>query len=122
MNGDGKVESKVEIINFDAKSDEIVMGMNLENEVIVGGEYALKEGSSDSDSSAIMNEDSNSRNHLHHEFLESKGHCASDVIGDEHRASYEFVEHNFFGEEPCTTLFSDDQAPTLHWYSSDQWN
>lgn len=30
-------------------------------------------------------------------------------------------EHNFFcGEEPCN-FFSEEQAPSLHWYCSDQW-
>ncbi|CAA0821006.1 Homeobox-leucine zipper protein ATHB-16 [Striga hermonthica] len=28
-------------------------------------------------------------------------------------------EHNFFGEESCSTFFSDDQPPSLHWY---EWN
>ncbi|KAK4707782.1 hypothetical protein R3W88_028707 [Solanum pinnatisectum] len=32
-------------------------------------------------------------------------------------------EHNFFnGEESCSTLFSDEQAPTLQWYCSEDWN
>ncbi|KAK4394013.1 Homeobox-leucine zipper protein ATHB-16 [Sesamum angolense] len=32
-------------------------------------------------------------------------------------------EHNFFGEECCSSLFSDDQPPTLHWDDcSDVWN
>ncbi|KAK6150379.1 hypothetical protein DH2020_015311 [Rehmannia glutinosa] len=59
------------------------------------------------------------------QFSESKAGCAS-MIGDAHKAhQLQFVkieEHNFFGEESCSTLFSDDQAPTLHWYCSDEWN
>ncbi|XP_042492412.1 homeobox-leucine zipper protein ATHB-6-like [Macadamia integrifolia] len=31
-------------------------------------------------------------------------------------------EHNFFGAEEHCNFFSDEQAPTLHWYCLDQWN
>ncbi|GMH05923.1 hypothetical protein Nepgr_007763 [Nepenthes gracilis] len=30
-------------------------------------------------------------------------------------------EHNFFSGEVACNFFSDDQAPSLHWYSPDQW-
>lgn len=31
-------------------------------------------------------------------------------------------EHNFFSGEEACNFFSDEQAPTLHWYCPDQWN
>ena len=31
-------------------------------------------------------------------------------------------EHNFFSGDEACNFFSDDQAPTLPWYCSDQWN
>ncbi|CAI9780904.1 unnamed protein product [Fraxinus pennsylvanica] len=51
----------------------------------------------------------------------------ASILGDAHKAympqSVKIEEHNFFSsEESCSTFFSDDQAPTLHWYCSDDWN
>ncbi|KAG8373404.1 hypothetical protein BUALT_Bualt11G0020800 [Buddleja alternifolia] len=95
-------------------------------------------GSSDSDSSAILNDDmNNSPNHdqfLNHNFHNggSNSSCSMNIsclqFPDPNKAYHhqpQFVkieEHNFLGEESCSTLFSDDQPPTLHWYCSDQWN
>lgn len=83
----------------------------------------FKDGSSDSDSSAILNEDNNSSNIVIncHPLAESKA-----IMGDAQKAYQpQFVkieEHNFFsGDESCN-FFSDDQAPTLQWYCQDQWN
>ncbi|KAL2538543.1 Homeobox-leucine zipper protein ATHB-16 [Forsythia ovata] len=109
-----------------------------------------KDGSSDStDSSAILNEEINNsptaaissstgNGILHqtpHEFLDVENmNCSyqfsdtkASILGDAHKAYMpQFVkieEHNFFSsEESCSTFFSDDQAPTLHWYCSDEWN
>ncbi|XP_073125005.1 homeobox-leucine zipper protein ATHB-16-like [Henckelia pumila] len=108
----------------------------------------FKDGCSDSaDSSAILNEDnsnsptaamSSSAGLFHHIKNRSTSYTnpisplsglktsASD-LGDARKVNFqlEFVkieEHNFFGEESCSTLFSDDQAPTLHWYCSEEWN
>ncbi|KAL3818934.1 hypothetical protein ACJIZ3_004839 [Penstemon smallii] len=62
---------------------------------------------------------------LNFQFSHSK--TSANALGDGLIKDYQpqFVkieEHNFFGEESCSTLFSDDQAPTLHWYCSDEWN
>ncbi|KGN48728.1 homeobox-leucine zipper protein ATHB-6 [Cucumis sativus] len=97
----------------------------------------FKDGSSDSDSSAILNED-NSPNAVvssatagmlqsHHQILSSP--ATSLNCYPFQKAAYnnaqQFVkieEHNFFsGEETCN-LFSDEQAPSMHWYCPDQWN
>ncbi|KAM7515734.1 hypothetical protein LguiA_005317 [Lonicera macranthoides] len=99
----------------------------------------LKDGYSDSDSSAILNEENNS-----HQFIsEFKFNCSSSsttsspafsqfpdaksILGDAQRAYQpQFVkieEYNFFGgdESPCN-FFSDEQAPSLQWYCHEQWN
>ncbi|KAL1568075.1 Homeobox-leucine zipper protein ATHB-6 [Salvia divinorum] len=66
----------------------------------------LKDGSSDSDSSAIVNEENNGS--------WMKMEAAPPLVKIE--------EYNFFGEESCSTLFSDDQAPSLQWYCNEQWD
>nr|GME17709.1 homeobox-leucine zipper protein ATHB-6-like [Ipomoea batatas] len=100
----------------------------------------FKDWSSDSDSSAIMNED-NSPNAA----MSSSGAAAAaaafftasdnpaqfseipkNILGDSYDDS-QFVkieEHNFFaaGEEPCTILLSEEQAPTFPWICPDDWN
>ncbi|XP_073151217.1 homeobox-leucine zipper protein ATHB-16-like isoform X3 [Henckelia pumila] len=52
---------------------------------------------------------------------------SASVLGDAHnpQSQPQFIkieEHNFLDEESCSSLFSDAQAPTLHWYCSDEWN
>lgn len=98
----------------------------------------FKDGSSDSDSSAILNED-NSPNGVvssaggmlqsHLQFLSSPSsslNCFPFQKGyNNSNNAQQFVkieEHNFFsGEETCN-LFSDEQAPSMPWYCPDQWN
>ncbi|XP_059318069.1 homeobox-leucine zipper protein ATHB-6-like [Lycium ferocissimum] len=105
----------------------------------------FKDGSSDSDSSAILNEDNspngaflinNSNGRSSSPDSNSSLNCfqfldpnQKSILGDAHKVNYNpsyFVkmeEHNFFsGEESCSTLFADEQAPTLHWYSPEDWN
>lgn len=100
----------------------------------------FQDGSSDSDSSAILNEDNNnspnsSTGVFGHQFMpSSSSDCfqlssLSDskiILGDAQKAYQpQFVkieEHDFFsGDESCN-FFSDDQAPSLQWYCHDQWN
>ncbi|KAK9163906.1 hypothetical protein Syun_004808 [Stephania yunnanensis] len=102
----------------------------------VGAMYGdLKDGSSDSDSSAILNDD-----HQHqlvgrlNSSSPSSINCFklsdSNEISGNTQKNYQYQQHqyvkmeeqNFLGtEEPCN-FFSEDQAPTLHWYCPDQWN
>lgn len=97
----------------------------------------FKDGSSDSDSSAIFNEDNNNNSphnkNNHHQFFGSGDDCggfhfSSDKAAAAAAAAYQpqFVkieEHNFFSDESCSTFFSDDQAPTLQWdCCPDDWN
>ncbi|KAL2498872.1 Homeobox-leucine zipper protein ATHB-16 [Abeliophyllum distichum] len=108
--------------------------------------------SDSTDSSAILNEDNNSptaaisssaggvSHQSPHQFLDLQNGSTSsmdcsfqfpdpkaNIIRDAAHKAYQpqFVkieEHNFFGEESCSTFFSDDQAPTLHWYCPEEWN
>lgn len=115
----------------------------------------FKDGSSDSDSSAILNED-NSPNaaaisssgaflistngngngngsstslNFCFQFTESS---SKSNLGDGQKGNNNYYqpqqyvkmeEHNFFnGEESCSTLFTDEQAPTLQWYCPEDWN
>lgn len=105
----------------------------------------FKDGSSDSDSSAILNEDNSPnaaisssattgiiQNQHHLDLLmsptsSSLKHSPPPSINcfEFSKPTYQaqFVkmeEHNFFGDEACN-FFSDDQAPSLPWYCSDQW-
>ncbi|KAH9626314.1 hypothetical protein KSS87_012858 [Heliosperma pusillum] len=116
------------------------------------GVAELKDGPSESDSSAILNDDNNNSPNasncssdggiIQQEMLlksprsPSLGfNCTSSASMHrfnftESRADSENVyqpqyvkleEHNFFsGEESCN-FFSDEAAPTLHWYCPDQW-
>ncbi|KAK4353068.1 hypothetical protein RND71_028586 [Anisodus tanguticus] len=119
------------------------------NGIINASTFALE--SSDSDSSAILNEDSSpnavaissngaflinnsnggslspdSNSSLNcFQFLDSNTKSnlldARLVYNQSHFVKME--EHNFFsGEECCSTLFSYEQAPTLHWYCPEDWN
>lgn len=100
----------------------------------------FKDGSSDSDSSAILNEDNNSPTSsagvlIHsHQFIPSSVNCfqfsstndSKEILGDAQKAYQpQFVkieEHNFFSGDDSCNFFSDDQAPSLQWYCHDQWN
>lgn len=110
-------------------------------------------GCSDSDTSAILNEDiGNSPNaaissttgvlhqnhHQHHLIMSPPAssslnfNCSSssspssmNCFQFQKTFQPQFVkleEHNFFSSEEACNFFSDEQAPTLHWYCSDQWN
>lgn len=97
----------------------------------------FKDGSSDSDSSAIFNEDNNHNNNNsphnnnHHQFFGSGDDCggfhfSSDKAAAASAYQPQFVkieEHNFFSDESCSTFFRDDQPPTLQWdCCPDDWN
>ncbi|EPS64994.1 hypothetical protein M569_09785 [Genlisea aurea] len=83
---------------------------------INNGNVEFLGGISDSDSSAILNEEINNNNN---------NNSNGAVVYHHHCYQPHFVkleEQNFLGEESCSTLFCDDQPPTLQWYSSDDWN
>ncbi|GAV63258.1 Homeobox domain-containing protein/HALZ domain-containing protein [Cephalotus follicularis] len=104
----------------------------------------FKDGSSDSDSSAILNEDNNSPNaaissagvlQKQHLLMSPsfKFNCSSSSSPSSmgcfqlsktySQTQYvKMEEHNFFSGEEACNFFNDDQAPTLQWYCPDQWN
>ncbi|TYG75631.1 hypothetical protein ES288_D03G047100v1 [Gossypium darwinii] len=111
----------------------------------------MKDGSSDSDSSAILNEDiilntntnkGNSPNNAafsssgvleldsqHHLLISSSSSPTSSMdCFNFTKTSYQphqyvkMEEHNFFTADEACNFFSDEQAPSLHWYSPEQWN
>ncbi|CBI33148.3 unnamed protein product, partial [Vitis vinifera] len=109
-----------------SESDEKVKVMEQSETAMVFPD--MKDGSSDSDSSAILNEDNSpnaaisssgvlQNNHHHHLLI--------PTLGNTQKAYQpQFVkmeEHNFFGADESCNFFSDDQPPTLPWYCPDQW-
>ncbi|XWS41616.1 hypothetical protein CRYUN_Cryun17cG0097600 [Craigia yunnanensis] len=110
----------------------------------------LKDGSSDSDSSAILNEDNNI-NSPNNAAISSSGvlqsqhllmsPTATSSLNFNSSASpssmncfqfskttyqpHQYVkmeEHNFFSADEACNFFSDEQAPSLQWYCPEQWN
>ncbi|KAI3852286.1 hypothetical protein MKX03_018931 [Papaver bracteatum] len=104
---------------------------------LVAGIALFRDGSSDSDSSAILNEDANAAANSSSSGVlqQQQNNCFqfsdSNREINSHQKPYhqqyqQFVrmeEHNFFGgaEETCN-YFTDDQAPTLQWCYPDQWD
>ncbi|XP_023552669.1 homeobox-leucine zipper protein ATHB-6-like [Cucurbita pepo subsp. pepo] len=113
-----------------------------------GDEPPTKDGSSDSDSSAILNEDysptagvsspgvlQNNNHFMAGEIPTSspsiatagvKLNCATTALNYlQFQKGYQqtqmmfpkMEEHNFFGGEEACNFFSDEQAPSLHWWS-----
>ncbi|XWS33362.1 hypothetical protein CRYUN_Cryun22dG0075500 [Craigia yunnanensis] len=112
----------------------------------------LKDGSSDSDSSAILNEDNNNNNSPNNAAISSSGILPSQhlLMSPTTTSSLNFnssssspssmncfqlskttyqtqqyvkmEEHNFFSADESCNFFSDEQAPSLHWYCPEQWN
>ncbi|XP_019177347.1 PREDICTED: homeobox-leucine zipper protein ATHB-6-like [Ipomoea nil] len=142
LNGEMKEEDK------DAKpnSDEIELNFEAAAAAAAAAVPAdFKDGSSDSDSSVILNEETSSY-HSSEAFLishEPFPDCfklsehfkpATAVLADAaavHKLAYPplqlvKIEEQFSSEESCSTLFSDEQAPTLPWYCPDpdpeSWN
>ncbi|XP_031117332.1 homeobox-leucine zipper protein ATHB-6-like [Ipomoea triloba] len=136
LNGESKgwvKEEGMESEGNDAnpKSDEI------EPPVAAAVTADFKDGSSDSDSSVILNEETSSY-HSSEAFLishEAFPDCfkfpehfkpATPVLADAAVAypplNFVKIEEQFSGEESCSTLFSDEQPPTLHWYCPESWN
>jgi len=107
----------------------------------------FKDGSSDSDSSAILNEDNSPNAAIsssgvlqNQQLLMSPGssslkfNCSSSSpppppppiscfqFQKTFPAQYvKMEEHNFFSAEETCNIFSDEQAPSLQWYCPDQW-
>ena len=101
---------------------------------VLGG---FKDGSSDSDSSAILNEE-NANNNDHSpnnatisssgvmqspSFLSSSSPMNCFQFQKQFPTQYvKMEEHNFLSADEACNFFSDEQAPTLQWYCSDEWS
>ncbi|KAH9612104.1 hypothetical protein KSS87_002584 [Heliosperma pusillum] len=109
----------------------------------------FKDGPSESDSSAILNDDSHRLNTSNlslfgqneqqqlllmspksapterFSFTDSRserfGNTRDDTSNVYHPQFVKLEEHNFFSGEEACNFFSDEAAPTLHWYCPDQW-
>ncbi|KAE8693247.1 Alanine--glyoxylate aminotransferase 2 isoform 3 [Hibiscus syriacus] len=89
-----------------------------------------KDGSSDSDSSAILNEDIINNNAVISSLLISTSSSPSSMdcfnFSKTTYQPHQYVkmeEHNFFtADDEACNFFSDEQAPSLHWYCPEQWS
>ncbi|PPD88053.1 hypothetical protein GOBAR_DD15012 [Gossypium barbadense] len=101
----------------------------------------LKDGSSDSDSSAVLNEDNNNGSNyvgvsssgvLQSQHVWMSPTTASSLNFNSSSSSsmkclqpQQFVkmeEQNFFSADEACKFFSDEEAPSLHWYCPEHWN
>lgn len=102
----------------------------------------FKDGSSDSDTSAVLNEDNynspkaaaaaaaisssgvlQSQHFLLSAEESSPMNCCFQYQKQPYHAQYvKMEEHNFVSADEACNFFSDEQAPSLHWYCSDQWS
>jgi hypothetical protein len=89
-----------------------------------------KDGSSDSDSSAILNDEqiTDEKKESLIAFGSSSMEqtvCGGAFFGDNYRQNMlKLEEESAFLEEPCSSLFDEEQAPSLAWYYSadQQWS
>lgn len=78
-----------------------------------------RDGASDSDSSAILNEDpvvggsSSFKFNFSSSSFQFQKNCQSAQTT--HHQYVKMEEHNFFSTDEACNFFSDDQAPTLQW-------
>lgn len=130
-------------LNFDHQesfndNNNNIINNNNNNMFEVSNVFPLdfKDGSSDSDSSAILNEEiTNTKNGgisplQTHQLMNmssssspspSSMNCFGSSFQKTTTYQPQFVkieEHNFFSGEEACNFFSDEQAPTLHWYCS----
>ncbi|KAG9135277.1 hypothetical protein Leryth_015179 [Lithospermum erythrorhizon] len=135
---ENKVEVKEEIVleqeeanvfvNYSPQNDEDAPELNFESfnsnnvDLCASLFQDFKDGSSDSDSSAILNEEiNNSPNAAFSSSCFQFPESSKSILEEPQFVKIE--EHNFFsGEESCSTFFTDHQAPTLHWYNPEEWN
>lgn len=137
-----------ESVSFSSAREEPVASES-ENKAEEPPAPVYKDGSSDSDSSAVVNDDNSPHDHRMSSSTASGMFPAA--IGFENSTSFPcsppsllssdsrqqkggggglFFQHQLLkledngflgGEEPCSSYFSDDQAATLGWYYSEHW-
>ncbi|ESW35664.1 hypothetical protein PHAVU_001G254000 [Phaseolus vulgaris] len=81
----------------------------------------FKDGSSDSDSSAILNEENNKCSPITEDLLLSPKSSSMNCLQFQKAYQTQYVvkmeEHNFLSADEACNFFSDEQAPTLQWWS-----
>ncbi|XP_054804551.1 homeobox-leucine zipper protein ATHB-6-like [Prosopis cineraria] len=93
----------------------------------------FKDGSSDSDSSAILNEDNSPNAAISSSAALQGNHLLMSPSSPSSMNCFQFQktyqsqyvkieEHNFLSAEEACNFFSEEQAPTLPWYCSDHWS
>ncbi|KAG5136534.1 hypothetical protein JHK82_021265 [Glycine max] len=116
------------------KSDEVGGGSSVFH-------VDFKDGSSDSDSSAILNEENNNHSPNNNAAISSCGVLQSHGLllspsSSSMNNCFQFQkqyqttttqyvkmeEHNFLSADEACNFFSDEQAPTLQWYCSEEWS
>ncbi|KAM7276701.1 hypothetical protein ACFE04_018567 [Oxalis oulophora] len=109
-----------EVLNYDT--------FNSSNETGAALFHDFKDGSSDSDSSAIVNEDnspnaaiSSSSGDFSKNNLSVNSFAKSNSVQFVHQYVKMEEHNNFFSGEEACNFFSDEQAPTLQWCCPDQW-
>lgn len=88
-----------------------------------------KDGTSDSDSSAVLNEEAGPYagavvldDQQPHCLMEFKSQDTSSMcLGNEEENNCCYLEEEFMGEELCSSLFSEEPAASLPWYCSQGW-
>lgn len=122
LQAEAEVEAEAELIHHRTTSSD--QELNYEcfnrsrNDVVVGG-------ASDSDTSAILNEDNNNAgisspdldlDHRHHQISSSSCFQLQKTTTFHTHQYVKMEEHNFFtaADDACN-FFSDEQPPTLQW-------
>ncbi|RDY09411.1 Homeobox-leucine zipper protein ATHB-16 [Mucuna pruriens] len=94
---------------------------------IPGSDSKVKDGSSDSDSSAILNDENNNNAAISScGILQSDEGLVSSPSCFQYQKQYQtqyvkMEEHNFLSADEACNFFSDEQPPTLQWYCSEEW-
>uniref|UniRef100_A0A7N0T6Y5 Homeobox-leucine zipper protein n=1 Tax=Kalanchoe fedtschenkoi TaxID=63787 RepID=A0A7N0T6Y5_KALFE len=77
--------------------------------------------SADSDSSAILNDSKGSPNGAVSSGALQNVMLTTSSCSEYHPEFVKMEEQSLFGGEESCDFFSEEQAPTLHWYCPDQW-
>ncbi|KAG6538755.1 homeobox-leucine zipper protein HOX13-like [Zingiber officinale] len=88
-----------------------------------------KDGASDSDTSAVLNDEAGPyavavvlNDQQRHCLMEFKSQNTSSMrLGNEEENNCCYLEEEFMGEELCSSFFSEEPAASLPWYCSQGW-
>lgn len=89
--------------------------------------FVYRCGASDSDSSAVLNDETSPHSALvleQHSFMGLTSQCSSFFEIKAHGEMMNYSdEKSLYGDdqEPCSSLFSKEEPPSLSWYYSEEW-